>query len=108
MKPLTGKELEYIVDCMSNEDLLIKQCVAAAAQTPTTAVKQICEQLLMQHKQHYQGLLTLLQQHSTLAPKTVEEATAMEQKQQAQTVQHQNQQFLAQQQANQGFQQDLH
>ncbi|WP_052343521.1 hypothetical protein [Bacillus massiliigorillae] len=108
MKPLTGKELEYIVDCMSNEDLLIKQCVAAAAQTPTPAVKQICEQLLLQHKQHYQGLLTLLQQHSSIAPKTVEEATAMEQKQQAQTAQQQTQQIIAQQQAHREFQQGLH
>lgn len=101
MKPLTAKELEYIADSLSNEDLLIKQCVAAAAQTPTPAVKQICQQLLMQHKQHYQGLLALLQQHSTIAPKTVEEATAMEQKQQVQTAQQQNQQIMSQQNTSQ-------
>lgn len=26
MQPLSGKELEYIVDSISNEELLLKQC----------------------------------------------------------------------------------
>ncbi|MGM9988161.1 MAG: hypothetical protein ACI35O_13165 [Bacillaceae bacterium] len=91
MKPLTAKELEYIVDSMSNEDLLIKQCVVAAAQSSNPGVKQICQELLGQHKQHYQTLLSLLQQHTSIAPKTPQEATQMEQQQQAQTAQNQNQ-----------------
>mgnify|MGYP003418593533 CR=1 FL=1 len=103
LQPLTGKELEYIADSMSNEDLLIKQCLAAAAQSPNIAVQQICKQLLTQHQQHYQGLFTLLQQHSPIAPKTVQEATQMEQMQQAQTTTLQNQQMFNQQH-NPGFQ----
>lgn len=90
---------------MSNEDLLIKQCLVASAQSPTVAVQQLCNQLLTQHKEHYQGLLTLLQQHTSVAPKTVEEATQMEQMQQAQATQNQTQQMHANsQQPNQGFQ----
>ncbi|MGM9926088.1 MAG: hypothetical protein ACI35R_17720 [Bacillus sp. (in: firmicutes)] len=110
MEPLTAKELEYIADSMSNEDLLIKQCVATIAHTQNIAVKQICQQLIGQHSQHYQGLLTLLQQHTAVAPKTLQEAAQMEQKQKAQTAQQQNQQILAQQnqQANQEFQNPLH
>lgn len=87
LQPLTSKELEYIADCMSNEDLLIKQCLATAAQSPNMAVQQICKQLLTHHQQHYQGLFNLLQQHSPIAPKTVQEATQMEQMQQAKTAQ---------------------
>lgn len=90
LQPLTGKELEYIADSMSNEDLLIKQCLVGASQSQNTAVQQICKQLLTQHQQHYQELYTLLQQHSSVAPKTIEEATQMEQMQQAKT----NQQHL--------------
>lgn len=101
--------MEYIVDSMSNEDLLMKQCVSAGAQSQNVAVQQICKELIMQHKMHYQGLLTLLQQHTGIAPKTVQEATQMEQMQQAQAAQNQNQQhFTNQQQANQGFQSPLH
>ncbi|WP_019240254.1 MULTISPECIES: hypothetical protein [Bacillus] len=108
MKPLTAKEVEYIVDSMSNEDLLIKQCVSAAAQSKNIAVQQICVQLLVQHKKHYQDLLTLLQQHTAIAPKTVQEANQMEQMQKLQTAQNQNQQIMAKlQQANQGFQHPL-
>lgn len=97
--------MEYIVDSMSNEDLLIKQCVAAAAQSPNLAVQQICGQLLTRHQQHYQGLLTLLQHHTAIAPKTVQEATQMEQMQQAQTAQ--NQQILTAQSLHQDFQPPL-
>lgn len=102
MNPLSGKELEYISDCISNEDLLIKQCVVAA-QSPNAAVKQICGQLISQHKQHYQGLVSLLQEHASIAPKTTQEADQMVQMQQAKTQQNKNQPiFTTQQQQNQG------
>ncbi|WML50055.1 hypothetical protein RCG23_09515 [Neobacillus sp. PS3-34] len=69
VQPLTAKELEYIVDSMSNEDLLIKQTVVALSHSQTPAVQQLFNQLSQQHKQHYQQLLTTLQQHAPLAPK---------------------------------------
>jgi hypothetical protein len=69
MQPLTGKELEYIADSMSNEDLLMKQCFAALSHTQNQAVRNLCTQLIGQHQQHYQMLLTALQQHQNIAPK---------------------------------------
>lgn len=67
-QPLTAKEMEYVVDCMSNEDLLIKQCFAAATATANPATRQICSQLLQTHTHHYQTLMGMLQQHRALAP----------------------------------------
>ncbi|MFN7252700.1 MAG: hypothetical protein ACK4M9_18295 [Anaerobacillus sp.] len=68
MQPLTTKEMEYIVDSMSNEDLLIKQCIATMSQTQNPAVKNLCQQSLATHQQHYNQLLQSLQQHLTVAP----------------------------------------
>jgi hypothetical protein len=99
LKPLTAKELEYIVDSMSNEDLLTKQCVATAVHTSNPAVQQLCQQLVTKHQQHYQDLLTMLQEHTAIAPKTVQEA---EQQSQMQTMMQQQQQ-----QQNQGSQSPL-
>ncbi|MFS0781097.1 hypothetical protein [Bacillus sp. 1P06AnD] len=97
MKPLTAKELEYIADSMSNEDLLIKQCLATLAHSPNQATIQLCGQMLKQHSQHYQGLMALLQQHTSVAPKTPQEATQMAQAEKAQAMQHQSQLFSMQQ-----------
>ncbi|WLR51747.1 hypothetical protein LC040_02255 [Bacillus tianshenii] len=68
--PLTTKEMEYIVDSMSNEDLLIKQTIVAFTHSQTPAVQQLCQQLSEQHQQHYQQLLTTLQNHASIAPKS--------------------------------------
>lgn len=68
MQPLTTKELEYIADSMSNEDLLIKQCIAAASQTQTPHAQQLCSQLADRHMQHYGHLMQVLQQHAQVAP----------------------------------------
>jgi hypothetical protein len=68
MQPLTTKELEYIVDSMSNEDLLTKQCVAVLASTQNQAVKQACQTLVNNHQQHYQQLMNVMQQHQNIAP----------------------------------------
>lgn len=92
MKPLSAKELEYVVDSMSNEDLLIKQCISAGAQSQNPAVKQICQQLAQKHTQHYQTLMSILEQHVSIAPKTVQEADQMAQAQQIQAQQAQMQQ----------------
>lgn len=39
MQALSGKELEYITDSISNEDLLIKQLAATAGTTQNSAVQ---------------------------------------------------------------------
>jgi len=68
MQPLTGKELEYIVDSLSNEELLLKQCAAAGASTSNQAIKQVCDSDLKAHEQHLNTLMNLLKQHQQLAP----------------------------------------
>ncbi|MCC3374877.1 spore coat protein [Cohnella sp. REN36] len=68
LQPITAKELEYIADSMSNEDLLIKQCTAAAMQCTNPQVKQVLDHQAQVHTQHYQTLLSMLQQHQPLAP----------------------------------------
>ncbi|OPA76785.1 hypothetical protein BVG16_16595 [Paenibacillus selenitireducens] len=66
--PLSGKELNYISDSLSNEDLLIKQCVAVAASSSNPTVQQICSTMLKAHQAHYQTLAQSLQHHQSLAP----------------------------------------
>jgi hypothetical protein len=68
MQPLTAKELEYIVDSMSNEDLLLKQCAVAAASIANPQLQQACNHMLNVHMQQYNMLLGALQQHQNLAP----------------------------------------
>ncbi|WP_445489076.1 hypothetical protein [Niallia sp. 03133] len=68
VQPLTGKELEYMADCMSNEDLLIKQAIVALTHVQNPAVQQLFTQAAKQHQQHYQQLLTAVQQHASIAP----------------------------------------
>lgn len=68
MQPITAKELEYIADSMSNEDLLIKQCAVAASTIGNSQVQQVCSGMINSHKQHYETLLNALQQHQSLAP----------------------------------------
>lgn len=68
LQPITGKELEYIADSMSNEDLMIKQCTAGAAECSNPQIKQVLDHQAQVHTQHYQTLLSLLQQHQPLAP----------------------------------------
>lgn len=68
MQALSGKELEYIADSISNEDLLIKQLAATAGTTQNSAVHQICMQHLQSHTQHMNSLTQLLQHHQQYAP----------------------------------------
>lgn len=68
MQAITGKELEYVVDSMSNEDLLIKQCVVAAATISNVQLQQACTHMVDVHTQHYGILLNAVQQHQSLAP----------------------------------------
>lgn len=68
MKPISAKELEYIVDSISNEDLLIKQCAATAAMATTPGVQQTLTHMIGVHQQHMNVLLHTLQQHTHMAP----------------------------------------
>ncbi|WP_028562124.1 hypothetical protein [Paenibacillus pinihumi] len=68
MQPLTAKELEYIVDSISNEDLLMKQCAVTAATATTPGIRQLCLQFQQVHEQNYNTLLSALNAHQSLAP----------------------------------------
>ncbi|QSF46468.1 hypothetical protein [Paenibacillus tianjinensis] len=68
MQALSGKELEYISDSISNEDLLIKQLAATAGTTQNSTVHQICVQQIQSHSHHMSTLIQLLQQHQQYAP----------------------------------------
>ncbi|MBY0012980.1 hypothetical protein [Paenibacillus typhae] len=68
MQALSGKELEYIADSISNEDLLIKQLAATAGTTQNQTVQQICVQQIQSHTQHMNALIQLMQQHQQYAP----------------------------------------
>jgi len=68
MQPMTNKELEYLIDSMSNEDLQIKFCAAAIAEATNPAINDYCESMLKTHQANYQTLLQALQQHQSVAP----------------------------------------
>ncbi|RUS45506.1 hypothetical protein [Cohnella sp. AR92] len=68
MKPISAKELEYLADSMSNEDLLIKQCTAGAMSCTNSQIQQVLLHQAQVHQQHYQSLLNCLQQHQSIAP----------------------------------------
>ncbi|WNS46578.1 hypothetical protein [Paenibacillus sp. MMS20-IR301] len=68
MQALSGKELEYIADSISNEDLLIKQLAATAGTTQNQAVQGICIQQIQSHTHHMDMLVQLLHQHQQYAP----------------------------------------
>ncbi|CAM3997316.1 hypothetical protein L1N85_14385 [Paenibacillus alkaliterrae] len=68
MKPMTAKELEYIADSMSNEELLIKQCTALAVTGTTPALQNLSLQFLQTHQNHYDSLLHAIQHHQQMAP----------------------------------------
>ncbi|OXM17168.1 hypothetical protein [Paenibacillus herberti] len=68
LQPISGKELEYIADSMSNEDLLMKQCACAATSISDAGVSQLLSQMVTTHGQNYSTLMNALNQHQSLAP----------------------------------------
>lgn len=68
LQPMTAKELEYIADSMSNEDLLIKQCATLVATGTTPALRNLCSQMIQTHQQHYDSLLHAISHHQQIAP----------------------------------------
>ncbi|WP_054955938.1 hypothetical protein [Paenibacillus dakarensis] len=68
MQPLTSKELDYIVDCISNESTLAKYCAATAATTQSPSVQQALLGFMRKHETHMDTLIQSLQNHQNLAP----------------------------------------
>lgn len=63
MQGLTNKELEYITDSLSNEELLLKQCASVASITTNAAVQNQCLNQIHTHEQHLNTLMNVLQQN---------------------------------------------
>ncbi|CAM3408611.1 hypothetical protein [Paenibacillus lupini] len=68
LQALTAKELEYIADSLSNEDLLIKQNALLASLAMNPQLRQAGASELQTHQHHYQMLMQALQQHQHMAP----------------------------------------
>ncbi|ACX67330.1 hypothetical protein MHI43_25840 [Paenibacillus sp. FSL H8-0457] len=68
LQPLTSKELDYIVDCISNETMLAKHCAATAAASQNPAIQQALLGFVKRHEQHLDMLVNSLQTHSSVAP----------------------------------------
>lgn len=68
MQALSPKELNYIADSISNEEMLIKQCAATASITHNPQIQQALNQYVRSHEQHLSTLVNALQQHQSLAP----------------------------------------
>jgi 23S rRNA maturation mini-RNase III len=68
MQALSPKELNYIADSISNEELLIKQCAATASISHNPQIQQALNQYVRSHEQHLNILVNALQQHQSIAP----------------------------------------
>jgi hypothetical protein len=68
IQAMTGKELEYIADSLSNENLLTMQCAVAASSISNVQLQQTCSHMVDVHTQQYRTLLNALQQHQSIAP----------------------------------------
>ncbi|MDQ0061155.1 hypothetical protein [Paenibacillus harenae] len=68
IQPMTAKELEYVADSMSNEDLLMKQNAQVAAMATNQALRSLCSQMIQTHQQHYDSLLHAISHHQQTAP----------------------------------------
>lgn len=63
---LTGKEFEYLSDCMKNEELLTKLCVHGATASQNPQLRQTLTQMSQDRLQTFNQLLNTLQQQTTL------------------------------------------
>ncbi|MCM3173153.1 MULTISPECIES: hypothetical protein [Paenibacillus] len=68
MQALSPKELSYIADSISNEEMLIKQCAATASISHQPQIRQALNQYVHAHEQHLNTLIQALHQHQSLAP----------------------------------------
>lgn len=65
---MTAKEMDFIADCLKNEDLLIKQSAQLVGVSQQAQVRQLFSQLTQRYQQHHQHLMSVLQQHQSIAP----------------------------------------
>jgi len=68
MQPLSMKELNYIADSISNEEMLCKLCAAAAGGAQNLEIEQTMMRHIRTHEQHLRMLADSLRQHQALAP----------------------------------------
>lgn len=68
MQNLTHKELGYMADSLTNESMLIKECLTMAEQTQDPTIRQLGTELADRHMQHYTHLISVLEQHQQMAP----------------------------------------
>lgn len=71
MEQMTCKELEYAMDCMSNENLMLKQATSVISQSIHPELISCCQQIIQDHRNSYQMLLNIVEQHSSVAPQTL-------------------------------------
>jgi hypothetical protein len=63
-KAVSAKELAYISDSLSNEELLTKLCVQGAVECQSHSLKQTLTQLSQDRLQNFSHLINTLQQQS--------------------------------------------
>lgn len=68
MQPLTTKELEYISDSISNEEMLLKLTAAASVVSQNAEIQNAIISQMRTHEQHINQLIQSVSQHQPLAP----------------------------------------
>ena len=68
MQPLSLKELDYIADSISNEEMLSKLCAAAASVSQNFEIEQAMLEHIRAHEHHLHLLTDALRQHQMAAP----------------------------------------
>ena len=67
MQPLTTKELNYVCDMLSTEDLLARTCAVASSQSMQNDAQQFLHHVIGEHQRRHDELVQLLHQHETVA-----------------------------------------
>lgn len=68
MQPLTAKELEYISDSISNEEMLLKLTSAVSVISQNAQNQSVIMNQIRTHENHINQLTQALTQHQPLAP----------------------------------------
>lgn len=65
---ISNKELNYIADSITNEDLLVKQMASTASLSQNSSIQQALLQHIQTHSSHLQKLVQSLEQLQSQAP----------------------------------------
>lgn len=60
MANLTAKELSFLEDQLSMEQLMVKKFKSIAAQSDDPQIKSKCEQIAAKHSEHYSRMMSFL------------------------------------------------